>query len=171
MSSSGASSQPASRGASLPRVLGELQALHIAYTCTTFTQRLLEEVERLNSGSEVYASIIPLRLAREKGLQALLAAHTAAALAWRRGSNIARVKGLDTLLYLSGSRNIARVLEQYAPREGEPVAVVVASTGEPPTLPAGETCSIPPSSRLTVTEAALFPIEARVYRQAAGRHT
>jgi len=169
LSSSGASSPPASQR-SLPCTLEELQGLRVAYTCTKFTRDLLEEVERLNRSSEVYASIVPLRLAREKGLQALLAAHTAAALAWRRGRGIARVKGLDTLLYLSGTRNIARVLEQYAPREGEPVAVLVASPGDPPTPP-GEECSIPPSSRLTVTEAALFPVEARVYRQAANGHS
>ncbi|ALL00103.1 hypothetical protein Pyrde_0053 [Pyrodictium delaneyi] len=77
-------------------------------------------------------------------------------------------------MYLAGQRNIAKVLEEYAPRPGEHVVIALAYS-----IKAGE--AVPrPSERLEpvencvdtecshyrsrVTRLAVFPIEERIYR-------
>jgi tRNA threonylcarbamoyladenosine modification (KEOPS) complex Cgi121 subunit len=134
--------------------------IHVA--CASYTESLQGFIDKVNQDG-LYVAMVPLRLAREKGFEALLTAHLAAYTAYLRGAGIARRKGLDTLLYLAGTRNIRDVAAAYTPSGGEDV-VLLAAGGTPPPPPSPSTCSIRHSSREAVTRAAVFPIEARVYR-------
>ena len=145
--------------------------------CTELSRELLDTIKKLNEKNDIYIAIVPLTLAERVGVEAILSAATAACIAWQRGAGIARVKGLDTLLYLTGSRNIGRVVAEHGPKPGDQVVVVALACGDPkePLLeleraivggsrgPAGA-CRLPQSRPEHVTKAAIMPIEARVYR-------
>ncbi len=138
-----------------------LPLAHVVVACTVLDDAVLNTVEELNKDHTTYASIIPEKLAHEKGLEALISAHIAAYTAYKRGLRLARRKDLNTLLALLGTRNIREAILRAA-RPGEKVVIIVASKN-PLRLP-WPPCSLPKSTRLAVTSAALHPLEARLYK-------
>jgi tRNA threonylcarbamoyladenosine modification (KEOPS) complex Cgi121 subunit len=147
----------------------QLGVVKTRVSCTTLTPGLKEVIELRNRRRDCYISIVPLRVVEKHGLESTLSAHHAALLAYRRGSSIARRKGLDTLLLLAGERNIRKILDTYAPNLGEKT-VVIATPAEcvediSPGEEEGEACKVPASKRLDVTRVSCSVVEARIYRR------
>lgn len=121
--------------------------------------------------SDTYHATIPLDLVQEKGVEAVLVAALASYIASTQGYKISRHKGLDTLLYLTGTRNVREVLEQYKLREGEDTVLVMVDNNRPRLAERlaelkhiASTCKLRTSSaRTTIAEIALFPLDAKVY--------
>jgi len=139
--------------------------------CALYSDSLLDMLNSVNASGTCYASMIPLRVAARRGLDAVLAAHHTAYLAYTRGALIARRKGVDTLLYLLGVRSIRDALREGAPSNGEHVLILATPAHcAGPLLGGGNRvalsqCTVRGSTRLEVTATACFVIEARVYRQ------
>lgn len=131
----------------------------------TYSEEALKALEASREEAP-YTSIIPLRAARQYGLEAVLAAYTAAYIAHIRGLSIARRPGIDALLYLAGTRNIAEALARLAPRPGDQaLALCTPQVNERLHKLLGHTeCSIPHSDPLSTTRAALAPLELRAYK-------
>lgn len=143
--------------------------LTVELHCITYTEKALQALQR---DTETYTALVPLRAARRYGLEALLAAHIAAYTAYTRGLAIAKRPGVDTLLYLAGTRNIAEALRKLAPRPGETTLALCTPT--PSQRLHAETshqeCRLPHSPPEAVTQAALAPLELRAYKPQEAIH-
>lgn len=145
--------------------LGLTGVVETRITCTRYQDSTMRLADEVNRKPECYASIIPLRIAKTVGLEALLAAQYSAYLAYLRGRSVARRKGLDTLLYLAGERNIGKALAVSAPREGETVLLLVTpSTCDAGEVPYAGSCTVPASSRESVSRTALAVVDMRLYK-------
>lgn len=140
--------------------------VRIGALCAIYDDMLAKYAAELNSFKEYYISYIKADIIQERGLEAVLVAHLAAYSAYRRGHGISRTKGLDTLLLITGKRNIRSILRKYIPQEGERVVVIYAAENSaPPSPPARHaTCTIRSSTPLEITEAALSPLDLRLYK-------
>ena len=116
-------------------------------------------------GDTRFHAIIPLPLARRAGLIGLLSAFITAYVNHVRGCRIARIPGLDTLLYLQATRNLRDAIK-IAHELDNGVQVIVAmdtpSTRDCLTrLPPGS-CTIPyRSSPREETRQAVFAVDAK----------
>ncbi|BES82535.1 hypothetical protein PABY_21020 [Pyrodictium abyssi] len=116
--------------------------------------------------------MIPAKLAKQYCAWEIASTVLSAYAARVHGFGIARNPGIDVLLYLAGQRNIARVLDEYAPKHGEHVVVAIAHRAEhdqgifvPEDLRPLEECTRTEcGDRSRVTRLAVFPVEERIYR-------
>ncbi len=140
--------------------------IRLGALCSIYEDILAKYVTELNSFKKYYISYIKIDIVQKYGLEAVLIAHLAAYTAYRRGLQISRIKGLDTLLLVTGKRNIRSILQSHVPQEGEKVVVIYAaeSSTPPPPPTRHATCTIRSSTPLEITEAALSPIDLRIYK-------
>jgi tRNA threonylcarbamoyladenosine modification (KEOPS) complex Cgi121 subunit len=135
-----------------------------------YSEKLLDKL-RNKLSEEAYYSLINIKLANQAGLRALITAHLESYLATQRGATISKIRGIDTILYILGTRNIREALKANRLEEGATIVLVVAS---PSTALFQELrsminestveCRIPVTGSIELSSVALFPIEARVYR-------
>lgn len=139
--------------------------------CTRHSSSLEQQL-RCAWSSEVLASIVPAKLAKRYCAWEIASAVLSAYAARVHGFGVARNPGIDVLLYLAGQRNIARVLDEYAPKHGEHVVVAIAHKAGhgldipvPGDLEPLEECTRTGcGDRSRVTRLAVFPVEERIYR-------
>ncbi len=144
--------------------------IYLFITCIQYSERLFDKL-RNKLSKEAYYSLINIELANQAGLRTLITAHLESYLAAQRGATISKVRGIDTILYILGTRNIREALKANRLEEGATIVLIVASHSttllqELRSMVSEDTveCRIPVIGSIELSSVALFPIEARVYK-------